>query len=305
MLPIATTLPEGFLLEEERAGYIVSAKMKKIWAVEIDLMENLLDVCKKNEIEIFVSGGTMLGAVRHHGMIPWDDDIDLVMRRNEYERLCSIAKEEFSHPYFFQTTKTDKRYYKGFARLRNSETTGILDWDKNKRFNHGIFIDIFPLDNFPDNPEERVSYLKEIEYRNNKVWEVAERGTFYPIYGEKNVNVILRRIVKRVLYGFLRRDKIDLSPVCMEREKAYQKYNGQETEKVILSYFFNEKQAFFKEDLKSVIWMDFEWLKVPVPIGYEHYLESVYGNWKKYVIGGSLHGEVFFDPERPYSEYLK
>ena len=147
---IKLSLPSGFLEEEVRCDYTVSKEMKKVWAVELDLLSEFQRVCKLHDLKYSVCGGTLLGAIRHKGFIPWDDDIDVMMMRDEYEKLCKLA-DEFKHPYFFQTEETDPGSLRGHAQLRNSETTGILKRElKFKRpFNQGVFIDIFPLDNCP------------------------------------------------------------------------------------------------------------------------------------------------------------
>ena len=118
-------IPDSFYEEEERCGYVVSAHMKKVWAVELDLLYQLQQVCEKYGIQYYGSGGTILGAERHKGMIPWDDDIDIMMLRDQYDLLCSHA-DEFEEPYFFQTFDTDEGYFRGHAQLRNSNTTGVL-----------------------------------------------------------------------------------------------------------------------------------------------------------------------------------
>src|SRR3712207_3357568 len=104
MLTPTHTMPDSFLEEEIRCGYRVSAQMKRVWAVELDLLAKFVDVCERHELRYFLDSGTLIGAIRHQGFIPWDDDIDVSMPRKDYDKLWEIAQTEFSYPYFFQTT---------------------------------------------------------------------------------------------------------------------------------------------------------------------------------------------------------
>jgi len=79
-------LPDGFLQSEYRDGYFVDATMKRVWAVELDLLEQFQNICKRHSLKYYAIGGTLLGAVRHKGFIPWDDDIDVGMPRADYDQ---------------------------------------------------------------------------------------------------------------------------------------------------------------------------------------------------------------------------
>ncbi len=168
--------PESFWQEEPRT-LLVSEQRKRFWGVLLDLYAEVARVCEKNGLRYFAGGGTLLGALRHRGMIPWDDDIDLLMPRDDYERLCKIAPTAFRAPYFWQTNATDPGSARGHAQLRNSSTTGILkDEMVNGRalfdFNQGLFIDIFPLDCLPDDPDERKRFCLGIEALRRKIFRV-------------------------------------------------------------------------------------------------------------------------------------
>ena len=95
---------KNFSFEEEtRQNYLISKEMKQVWACELDLLKKLLQVCEKYNLKCWADAGTLIGAIRDHGFIPWDDDIDVAMLREDYDKLVSIADKEFAHPYFFQT----------------------------------------------------------------------------------------------------------------------------------------------------------------------------------------------------------
>ena len=141
MVDLNIELPKGFLEEEVRCGYTVTRKMKEVWAVELDLLKEFKRVCNKYDLKYCADGGTLLGAIRHQGFIPWDDDLDIAMLRKDFEKLNEVAPAEFKKPYFWQTEETDKGSARGHAQLRNSDTTGIIkneyEHQRNNNFNQG------------------------------------------------------------------------------------------------------------------------------------------------------------------------
>ena len=136
-------------LNDATLNYAPPNGMKEVWAVQIDLLKRLLDVCNKHKLKIWVDCGTLLGTIRHQGYIPWDDDIDMAMLREDYDKLIAIGEKEFQHPYFLQSGYVEE-FNRGFARLRNSNTTGTMSCDIEQKFNLGLFIDIFVYDAIPD-----------------------------------------------------------------------------------------------------------------------------------------------------------
>lgn len=121
-------------------------------------MEEFDRVCQKHNLTWFADYGTLLGAVRHQGFIPWDDDIDVSMFRDDYMRLLAVAPDEFTEPYFFQNTYTDI-LVTVFSKLRDSRTTAI-EFPDIPDMNQGIFIDIFPLDDATSPHDDGSTILK-------------------------------------------------------------------------------------------------------------------------------------------------
>ena len=158
------SIPISFWGEETRDGYTISSDMKQIWAVQLGILQEIANICNKYDIKYFAIGGTLLGAVRHKGYVPWDDDLDIAMSRDDYNRFCEIAPKELQNPFFFQTEETDSGYLLRHAKVRNSLTTAILSIQKENKykFNQGIFVDIFPIDRIPDNVEIRDQYFRQL-----------------------------------------------------------------------------------------------------------------------------------------------
>ena len=132
--------------EEYSPEYVVSDKMQKIWEVQYGLLGAFQEFCQEHGLRYYVFFGTLLGAVRHHGFIPWDDDVDVVMPRADYDRLVELGGA-FPEPYFLQTMENDPdTFYGGYVRLRNDDTTGIGRDDFCHDCHLGIWMDIMPLD---------------------------------------------------------------------------------------------------------------------------------------------------------------
>ena len=305
-LPIKISLPDHFLDEEIRSGYTVSTDIKKLWAVELDLLAEFMRVCRKYNIVYYAAGGTVLGAVRHKGYIPWDDDIDLMMMRAQYEKLCSIAEKEFKDPYFFQTENTDEGSARGHAQLRNSSTTGIIksELGLDLPYNQGIFIDIFPIDSLPDDDEQLDIFLKRI----TKYYRQTKRCLRYGLRYRKSRN-ILKRIPEAIIHfvycNFLE-GIINYKKYYRLYEAECKKYQNIPTKRVALLFKLPLKKEIYvwpREYFTSVVYLPFEMFEIPVPSGYLDYLEQCYGNWSEYVIGTSIHSEIIFDTSVSYKNW--
>ncbi len=124
--------------------------LRKVQLVQLDIAKEVKRVCEENGIKYFLDSGTLLGAVRHRGFIPWDDDLDMAMLRDEYDRFCRIAPGKFRPEYFLQTWETDPEYPYGFAKVRKLGTVYIEASSQRSEAHHEIYIDLYPYDHFPD-----------------------------------------------------------------------------------------------------------------------------------------------------------
>lgn len=122
--------------------------LRKVQLIQLEMAEEVKRICDENGIAYYLTAGTCLGAVRHQGFIPWDDDLDIGMLREDYDRFCAIAPEKLGHKYNFQCWLTDENYALPFGKLRKNGTI----YQENKSVlggNNGIYIDIIPYDNVP------------------------------------------------------------------------------------------------------------------------------------------------------------
>lgn len=131
---------------------ITSEILRQLQIIQLECLIELDRICRKHSIEYSIDGGTLLGAVRHKGFIPWDDDIDVIMERDEYEKLFKIWQSELdSKRFFLQEHRTDRNYMVGYPRLRRNNTVYKRAGHERMNYHGGVFIDIFVLDNVPDN----------------------------------------------------------------------------------------------------------------------------------------------------------
>ena len=310
MVDLKISLPDSFFEAEERCEHYIGGDMKKLWAVELDLWQEFDRVCRENDITYYACGGTLLGAARHRGFIPWDDDIDLMMMRDEYDKLDAIAQEVFKEPYFWQTEYTDPGSLHEHAQLRRSDTTAILKWEYPARcsFNQGIFIDIFPLDSVPDDETEREEQFARVAAVKRKLRKLSKQtDRYYP------AGTGIKKIVKSAAHAALSHMPEKLygtHKLYVQMEHEATKYNDREDTERILSIAFAAdtgdviKQMKFRSDFTDVIYMPFEGFEMPVPAGYDHLLCYSFRDWHKLIKAETTHGGLIIDTDRPYTEYL-
>lgn len=292
--------PKEFLETEMRNGYTISADMKKVWAVELDLAQELLRVCEKHKLNIYAISGTLLGAMRHEGFIPWDDDMDFVMPRKDYKLLCDVAPQEFKSPYFLQESNSGKELVFGCAKLRNSATTA-LEINRVFSYNQGISIDIFPLDNLSDAQSKKFFQKKRGSLYRTLTWGFAFFSTrYFPAEG-------ISRIPKKVIHKLF-------SPLFVKLQSFFYKkmtrisqiYNRNKTKQSQVFVFTNMYDDFYNEDFDLVRWEPFEYIKVPIMNGFDRVLRATYGErWRQPAKEPNCHGTMLFDTDKSYLEYLK
>jgi len=272
--------------------------MNKIQEKSLELLVELTKICDKWNIPYFLVSGTALGAVKYRGFIPWDDDIDVAMLRRDYELFLSIAQSELPEWCFLQNYRTDPRFTQMFSKLRNKNTT-FIEWGvQHLPINHGLYIDIFPIDGVPERRAEKgLFFLKRKLYS----WII------YSGSAEKQDTKIRVKVRNRILrfFGFHKRTAAALEKL----EKLCKTYPPESSMFWSGTGSFQGAHSYMpKAYFGDGIWAEFEGIRVRVPEDYDAYFTHKYGNWREELPKErqkSHHICVVCDTERPYTYYVR
>ena len=290
----------SFYKEEIRSGFLVTEKRKKVWAAELQMLEKFDEICQKHNLTYYAYYGTLLGAVRHQGFIPWDDDIDVVMFRDDYEKFQAIAPEEFKEPYFYQNTYTDRVMW-ALSKIRDSRTTAVEPQFRHlgSSFHQGIFIDIFPFDNVKDGVNSQFETIEQIQQllwlsivNPEAIIKAMEEGQKLYL----GTDFLINHLQKNVQEKFKIFESFNRS--CLEQSKKVN-YLIEEIYPDEVSCKSVEKDWFH-----DIIYLPFEHLQIPAPAEYDKILTQCYGNYHQFVQGGSAHEDIVLEPDIPYKEYF-
>lgn len=259
-------------------------------AVELEILKEFLRVCEILNLNFYVLGGTLLGSVRHKGFIPWDDDIDIGIPREDYEKFISFGQAHLPENLFIQTFVTDLNYPANFAKIRNSNTTFVETSVRNCDMNHGIYIDIFPLDYYPDR--------NVFGFELKKLLLTLRISTVFT----KTKMKLKTRIVRGIACVLYPSHKKALE----KREKLFKSVKRS-------NLIVNNCGAWGKKEIVPAEWyaegcaLEFEGLTVKGPKEYDKWLTQVYGAYMQFPPEEKRvahHYADVIDLKKPYTEYI-
>ncbi len=270
--------------------------MTDLQFVEFNLLKAFTEICDDLGLTYYMVCGSALGAVKYGGFIPWDDDVDVALPRADYEIFCEKAPELLPNGYFLQNHKTERLYPRIYSKLRDSNTTYIEKATKKIPINHGVFIDIFPLDGYP-------------------IDENAIRG----LELKKKALKLNIECIFDVDYGFLRNTFFAVERFFGFHKNTYRFV--EKLEKLISAYSTVNSKLWCnhgnwqgkleyapREQYGEGTFVSFEGLKVRVPEKYDDYLTQKYGDWRADLPKEEQVGHHYYevcDLKRPYTEYIK
>ncbi|MCR5595685.1 MAG: LicD family protein [Lachnospiraceae bacterium] len=271
---------EDFFEGEVREGFYVRPIMKRCWAAELEVLEEISRICRIHKLKWYAGGGTILGTARHQGFIPWDDDLDIQMPRADYERFVHYACKELPKGWFVSNIRGSANQSQPFVCVINSRKAINLDQKFLKRFHgcpYAVGVDIGPVDAVPDDEEERESYrilvgaaidIGQSVRPDAKINECSDA-----IIGEAND-------LEEICGMTFDRNK-PIAPQAYElADQLSAMYNDTDTGYYTVAAYYHSKPEllFPKEAYAETVYMPFENTKLPLMSGYEHLLRAYYGD---------------------------
>ena len=256
---------ECFSIQTDRIHDGYSGKLNTLRIIEKDMLREIDRICRKHGIKYFISYGTMLGAVRHGGFIPWDDDVDVAMLRSEFEKFRQIAPKELNERFSYESHTNNNGYHYFFDRITARDTYFASKYSDDYEMHKGISIDIFVVDNVPADPKAAYRFWQGLMRRRmimNVRWKnTAKQGKAY--------------LLSKLLLPILRLRSMD--SYSRSYEKAVRKYEHKDTGWVMPASSDHKYRGTFPiETFSEVIPYRFDDVDTFIPVGYKDFLKAWY-----------------------------
>lgn len=260
--------------------------LRKVQELELYIAKEVKRICEKHNIPYFILAGTLLGAVRHGGFIPWDDDIDIGMLREDYNRFLEACQTDLKEAFFLQTWDTDPEFPFSYAKVRLKGTHFVEKFSEGTKAQNGIFVDIFPYDHAPDSPEDAKKHAQQYFLCKRILW--IKKG-----FGKN----ICHESAKQAIKYYLCRAAVFFIPYVAVKnyfQQLQQKYNSAMTQGVVTDGAY----AYRKETIKK------EWVERLEEIEFEDERFLTFKDWHAYL--QHLYGDYMVPPpvEQRYGHQL-
>lgn len=244
--------------------------LRAIQTQELEILVEFRRICEENKLKYYITAGTLLGAVRHKGFIPWDDDIDVAMPIRDYKKFARICRRTLSGSFFLQNTASDRQYPFYFCKIRKNSTFVNDPFLKNLAIHKGLYIDIFPLVKCPENERAARTYFKLVEFITYAIIAKYDRE-FVCGYGKRAVKLIfnlIKLLPKKVLVLFR-------NTICQTMEILC---SGKRLCTVSGAHGY-PREAYDSEWFSRTAQLVFEGEVFCAPSGWDELLTSMYGNY--------------------------
>ncbi|WP_405268781.1 phosphorylcholine transferase LicD [Methanobrevibacter sp.] len=246
--------------------------LKHLQQVQLMILKDFIKICEDNDLTYFIYGGSLLGTIRHGGFIPWDDDIDVIMFREDVNKLETILKNDLDERYNFFDVLNEETYFHTFDRLTLKHTLFKEWWANQVDYTPNIFIDIFILDNIPNNKIKRFIH-KWTSFSLNQL-------TIFAFIKFDNKSKI-KKIIQQTLHYILK--IIPVSPYTIKKKcvETFRKYQNEDCEQVCDFPAICQMPVYYKTDWLPPKKAQFEDIEVNIPNDYDKVLTRTYGDYMK------------------------
>ena len=294
-------LDREFFYDEVQEGFYVPGIMKRAWAAQLELLSEIDRICKKRDLRYFICYGTLLGAIRNGGFIPWDDDIDIVMFREDYEKFFRLAKEELTAGIQIISMEEDDSlcsFLNGIGRKWPLSKEAL---EKVNGFPYPHAVDIFPLDELSDNPEDEGFRRNVLDMLSLMISAIKDNQEETEIFQ----NALLR--IEELLQIKLDRKESLERQLYQLLNRIFQEFNGEGGEKLcFFRKYWTDGISYSKSAFEKAVEISFCNRKFPAPKNYNEVLRDEYGDYKKKAKAGGAHDyPIFKKYESHFQESLK
>ena len=244
--------------------------LRKLQLTQVEMLDEIVRICENNNLQYFLIGGTLLGAVRHKGFIPWDDDLDIAMPRKDYNKFRKIAKNELDKKYYLHDIDFDSKYWVSFIKIRKHNT--IFEPKQDSTIDtpyKGVYVDVFPL----DNANKEKSFLQDIQAK------ICKGLTSFQ-YRRRNATMITKMpIIIKIMYPLL--SLFSIKSISKLIDKLMQLNKNEDSKYFInIGSFINvHKQTILKDKFLPSTKIEFEGKLYCVPRDYDYVLNRLYGDY--------------------------
>lgn len=299
---------KSFFEAEVRDGFYVTSEMKQVWAAQLEVLNDVDKACRENGIQYFAEWGTLLGAVRHHGFIPWDDDMDICMKRPDYNRFLEIAEKIMPSNYKIYNLKSHNNDGNMVSRIINTDQISY-DAEKLKKY-HGvpyvIGLDIFPLDYISDNKEDdelQSNVIVMISSIMNVIKSIQDNNVQLDEENLAQINMQLSQVENICGVTINREDDIvQQLNILIDRMCGIYRENEAEYITIMLLWVGGKNYRFPKKYYDKAIRIPFENTTIPVPYAYDSILKKKYGDYMQLVHTWDSHDYPFFESQKKIIE---
>lgn len=243
--------------------------LRKLQLAELYMLKDIASICESNNIKYYITAGTLLGAVRHKGFIPWDDDLDITMYRKDLHKLIGILQEKYKDKYFVQSFDTDKDYTRYITKIRLNGTSQVEEIYENDDINHGIYIDIFPLDHTTKDKGMGLVIRGKL-LRLLFAYKTTKHTTSWKTSKTKKIAITILKPITYLIPDSLINKAFDYC--CTKTDKEGAKYTTS-----FASHYLWDKQMFLNEVYGEGVKIAFEDAEFCAPAKYLVLLEQLYG----------------------------